>query len=67
MTCLLDVMKIHWNNCSTAWKGQFEGHAKFDSIGFEAVDDHNLWFWHAAFGVHETVTDINSWEHSSFI
>ena len=39
----LDVTKIHWLNCPTAWKGQFEGKEGIPMIGFEAVADYNLW------------------------
>jgi hypothetical protein len=38
----LEVTKIHWLNCPTAWKGQFEGKEGIPMIGFEAVADYNL-------------------------
>jgi hypothetical protein len=37
----LDVTKVHWKNCPTALKGQFQGHEKYPSIGLEAVVDNN--------------------------
>jgi hypothetical protein len=61
----LDVTKVHWKRCPTAWKGQFQGREKVASIGLEAVVDNNLWFWHAAFGFPGTLNDINIWERSS--
>lgn len=61
----LDVTRVHWKNCSTAWKRQFQGRETFADIGLEEVVDHNLWFWHAEFGFPETLNDINVWECSS--
>jgi hypothetical protein len=58
----LDVMKVHWKNCPTARKGQFQGSEKYSGLGLEAVVDNNLWFWHAAFGFPGTLNDINIWE-----
>jgi len=58
----LDVTKVHWKRCPTAWKGQCQGHEKCPSIGLEAVVDSNLWFWHATFGFPGTLNDINIWE-----
>eukprot|EP00804_Cyclotella_cryptica_P030944 CCRYP_019607-RA/>CCRYP_019607-RA protein AED:0.19 eAED:-0.03 QI:0/0/0/1/0/0/2/0/206 len=42
----LDVTKVHWKNCPTALKGQFQCQEKCATIALEAVVDHNLWFWH---------------------
>lgn len=61
----LDVMKVHWENCPTAWKGQFEGKENEPSIGLEAVADYNLWFWHDCFGFPGALNDINIWEKST--
>ena len=61
----LDMTKVHWKKCPSAWKGQFQGREKIASIGLEAVVDTNLWFWHAAFGFPGTLNDINVWERSS--
>ena len=65
MMGLLDVTKVHWKNCPTAWKGQFQGREKYTGLGLEAVVDNSLWFWHAAFGFPGTLNDINIWERSS--
>ena len=40
----LDVTKVHWKNCPTAWKGQFQGREMYAGLGLEAVVDTNLWF-----------------------
>jgi len=61
----LDVMKVHWGNCPTAWKGQFKGKEGVPSIGFEAFCDYNLWFWHDCFGFPGALNDINIWERST--
>jgi len=63
----LDVTKVHWKNCLTALKGQFQGREKCATIALEAVVDHNLWFWHGSFGFPGTLNDINIWERSSLL
>ncbi len=63
----LDVTKVHWKNCPTALKGQFQGREKCATIALEAVVDHNLWFWHGSFGFPGTLNDINIWERSSLL
>jgi hypothetical protein len=52
-------------NCPTTWKGQFQGREKFAGIRLESVVDHNLLFWHVAFGFPGMLNDINIWECSS--
>ena len=32
---------------------------KFSTLVLEAITDHNLWFWHAAFGFVDSCNDIN--------
>ena len=63
----LDVTKVHWKNCPTALKGQFQGREKHATIALESVVDYNLWFWHASFGFPGTMNDINIWERSSLL
>ena len=63
----LDVTKIHWLSCPTAWKGQFEGREGIPTIGFEAVADYNLWIWHSAFGFPGLMNGINIWERSPLL
>ncbi len=58
MGCL-DVTKIHWAACHSAWTGQFEGKEGFPTIGLEAVADYNLWIWHSAFEFLGSLNNIN--------
>ena len=60
----LDVMKVPWGKCPTAWKGQYEGKEGIPTFGLEAVADYNLWLWHDAFGFPGAINDINIWERS---
>ena len=63
----LDVTKVHWKNCPTALKGQYQGREKYGSIALDSAVDYNLWFWHASFGFPGTMNDINIWERSSLL
>ncbi|XP_074556855.1 protein ANTAGONIST OF LIKE HETEROCHROMATIN PROTEIN 1-like [Curcuma longa] len=55
----LDCMHWKWKNCPVAWKGQFtRGHGS-PTIVLEAVASHDLWIWHAFFGVAGSRNDIN--------
>jgi hypothetical protein len=63
----LDVTKVHWKNCPTTFKGQFQGQEKYRSIGLECVLDYRLWFWHASFGFSGTLNNINIWERSCLL
>jgi len=46
--------------CPTAWKCQFtQGDQKVPTIILEAVASHDLWIWHAFFGVAGSNNDIN--------
>ncbi|XP_042423324.1 uncharacterized protein LOC122010925 [Zingiber officinale] len=55
----LDCMHWKWKNCPVAWKGQFtRGHGP-TTIVLEAVASHDLWIWHAFFGVSGSCNDIN--------
>lgn len=55
----LDCMHVRWKNCPVAYQGTYKGKEKYCSIVLEAVADHNLWFWHAAFGFAGSCNDIN--------
>ena len=46
----LDCMHVHWKNCPIAYQGPYQGKEKFSTLVLEAITDHYLWFWHAAFG-----------------
>ncbi|XP_004966700.1 uncharacterized protein LOC101774740 [Setaria italica] len=56
----IDCMHWHWERCPNAWKGQFtRGDQKVPTIILEAVASHDLWIWHAFFGVAGSNNDIN--------
>ena len=55
----LDCMHEHWNNCPFAYQGAYQEKEKFSTLVLEAIADHNLWFWHAAFGLAGSCNDIN--------
>lgn len=48
----IDCMHWQWKRCPNAWKGMFtRGDQKVSMIILEAVASHDLWIWHAFFGV----------------
>jgi hypothetical protein len=47
----LDCMHWHWKNCPIANKGQYSGKEKEATVILEAVATHDLWIWHAFFGL----------------
>ncbi len=55
----LDCMHTIWKNCPMAWKGSFQGKEKKPTMVLEAVCDHNLWFWHAFYGVAGSMNDLS--------
>lgn len=55
----LDCMHTHWKNCPVAWHQSYKGKEKKATVVLEAVADHNLWFWHAAYGFTGSLNDIN--------
>ncbi|XP_075475817.1 uncharacterized protein LOC142512858 [Primulina tabacum] len=55
----LDCMHWKWKNCPTAWAGQYAGRSGSPTIILEAVDDYDLWIWHAYFGMPGSNNDIN--------
>jgi hypothetical protein len=44
-------MHWKWKNCPTAYQGTYCGHVKEPTIILEAVASHDLWIWHAFFGL----------------
>ena len=55
----IDCMHWEWKNCPVAWKGQYtRGHGS-PIVMLEAVASHDLWIWHACFGVAGSNNDIN--------
>src|SRR6266540_3030511 len=55
----IDCMHWEWRNCPTAWKGMFTGRGKSPTMILEAVASHDLWIWHAYFGMPGGCNDIN--------
>ena len=55
----LDCMHTYWKNCPVAWQGSYQVKERKPSIVLEAVADHNMWFWHAAYGYAGTLNDLN--------
>ncbi|XP_062227498.1 uncharacterized protein LOC133925662 [Phragmites australis] len=55
----IDFMDWRWKNCPTTWHGQFNGHFHDPTIILEAVASHDLWIWHAYFGLPVSRNDIN--------
>jgi hypothetical protein len=55
----IDCMHWEWKNCPSAWKGQFTGRGKHPTMILEAVASHDLWIWHAYFGMPGSNNDIN--------
>lgn len=55
----VDCMHWKWKNCPTAWAGQYAGRSGSPTIILEAVADHELWIWHAFFGLPGSNNDIN--------
>jgi hypothetical protein len=53
----IDCMHTYWKNCPVGWQGSFKGKEKKPSIVLEAVSDHHMWFWHAAYGYAGTMND----------
>ncbi|XP_057543947.1 uncharacterized protein LOC130823346 [Amaranthus tricolor] len=47
----VDCMHWQWKNCPAAWNGQYQGRAGVATLILEAVADHDLWIWHAFFGM----------------
>jgi hypothetical protein len=55
----LDCMHWRWDNCPTAWKGQYTGRYGVPTIILEAVASYDLHIWHSFFGVAGSNNDIN--------
>lgn len=47
-------------DCSVAWKGQFQGREKKSTVILEAVaSSYDLWIWHVLFASAGSLNDIN--------
>jgi hypothetical protein len=63
----VDCMHWQWRNCPVAWKGQYtRGDQHGPTVMLEAVASHDLWIWHAFFGVAGSNNDINVLNRSTF-
>ncbi|KAH7514062.1 hypothetical protein FEM48_Zijuj11G0048600 [Ziziphus jujuba var. spinosa] len=60
----IDCMHWKWKNCPAAWKCMYVRHVHEKTIIFEAIATHDLWIWHAFFGLPESHNDINVLERS---
>jgi hypothetical protein len=47
----IDCMHWQWKNCPKGLRGMYQGHTKEATIILEAVASHDLWIWHAFFGM----------------
>jgi hypothetical protein len=56
----IDCMHWPWERCPYEWKGMFtRGDQKVPTLILEAVASHDLWIWHAFFGVAGSNNDTN--------
>ncbi|XP_021824033.1 protein ALP1-like [Prunus avium] len=55
----IDCMYWQWNNCPTAWQGDYGNRKGQKSIILEAVAGFDTWVWHAFFGVAGSQNDLN--------
>ena len=55
----IDCMHWEWKNCPMQSQGQYKGHANRPTIILEAVASHDLWCWHAFYGMPGSHNDIN--------
>ncbi|KAG2307901.1 hypothetical protein Bca52824_027649 [Brassica carinata] len=60
----IDCMHWEWKNCPTAWRGQYTRGSAKPTIVLEIVASHDLWIWHAFFGLPSTLNDINVLDQS---
>jgi hypothetical protein len=60
----IDCMHWEWSRRPSAWKGFFTGCGKHPSMILEATASHDLWIWHAFFGLPGSCNDINVLQRS---
>jgi hypothetical protein len=60
----IDCMHWEWSHCPSAWKSFFIGREKHLSMILEVAASHDLWIWHAYFGLPESCNDINVLQRS---
>ena len=62
----IDCYNWKWDNCPKAWNGSYRG-VKGTSIVLEAAVSHDLWIWHAFFGMPGAMNDINVLQRSDLL
>ncbi|GKF96674.1 ALP1-like protein, partial [Tanacetum coccineum] len=61
----IDCIHWEWKKCPVSWQGQYgRGDKKYPTIMLEVVALHDLWIWHAFFGVAGANNDINVLDNS---
>jgi hypothetical protein len=60
----IDCMHWEWSHCLSAWKDFFTERGKHPSMILEAATSHDLWIWHAYFGLPVSCNDINILQRS---
>jgi hypothetical protein len=60
----IDCMHWQWKNCPKGLWGMYQCHTKEATIILEAVASHDLWIWHAFFGMPGSYNDINVLQRS---
>ena len=55
----IDCMHWAWKNCPLEWQRQYKGYTEEPTIILEAVASHDLWIWHAFFGMTGSHNDMN--------
>ena len=63
----LDCMKWIWQNCSTSWRGSFQGKSGKPTVVLEAIASYDLYIWHAFIGMPGASNDINVMDASPLI
>uniref|UniRef100_A0A453LXJ5 DDE Tnp4 domain-containing protein n=1 Tax=Aegilops tauschii subsp. strangulata TaxID=200361 RepID=A0A453LXJ5_AEGTS len=60
----IDCMHCQWKNRPNGLRGMYQGHTRETTIILEAVASHDLWIWHAFFGMPGSHNDINVLQRS---
>lgn len=55
----IEFCKSEWQNCPTAWHGQYKGKEKKTTVKLEAIADRPLWNFHGFFGMPGCLNEIN--------
>jgi hypothetical protein len=60
----IDCMHWEWSRCPSACKGAFTRCGKHPSMILETMTSHDLWIWHAYFGLLSSCNDIDILQRS---